>query len=601
MMRGVLWSLFLLAGLGVGRGAGAGLELPAEWLRAGPGAKEAGLIEEGAVRHGWPAMASALRAGALRAYERGNLAAAEAWAGAAGWAEIWATTEREEGERRRRVEEGEAAPGPPPATGAGTGSESLAERLPSPLRRELLADQRLTAEFLGLLDPLDDRAAALGILARLHARDAEAFGRLAGLVTALALVHDTPPPAMWPHWQVGEAALPRRLAAAEEVFELLAGRGGAGGALWNAERLGAAELRFAVDLALPAEERSWARERVRVPLSRLDETYSMIRYRMDRIEAGAYVWPGASYRLEDILREGGICVDQAYFASQAGKARGVPTLLFTGRGRDGRHAWFGYLGPRGEWHLDAGRHESQNYVAGVALDPQTWREISDHELAFLSEGFRRERNAREARIHARFAAWLAEAGRGEEAEKAARTALRLERRTLEAWEVLLAARSEPGAAREELAREAAGGLTAYPELQAKFLGLMFESMRARGEEEAANRAEREMVRRLAETRGDLGVRVLAGQLMRDFERRSFGEQVRDYRRILRLFGRETGAALWDEVARPFVVALAMKGRTEEAREALELARESLGGVYGSQIDEEMRDLAQRLSPTRGVR
>jgi hypothetical protein len=172
---------------------------------------------------------------------------------------------------------------------------------------------------------------------------------------------------------------------------------------------------------------------------------------------------------------------------------------------------------------------------------------------------------------------------------------------LEAWEVLLAARSEPGAAREELAREAAGGLTAYPELQAKFLGLMFESMRARGEEEAANRAEREMVRRLAETRGDLGVRVLAGQLMRDFERRSFGEQVRDYRRILRLFGRETGAALWDEVARPFVVALAMKGRTEEAREALELARESLGGVYGSQIDEEMRDLAQRLSPTRGVR
>lgn len=110
-MRGVLWSLFLLAGLGVGRGAGAGLELPAEWLRAGPGAKEAGLIEEGAVRHGWPAMASALRAGALRAYERGNLAAAEAWAGAAGWAEIWATTEREEGERRRRVEEGEAAPG----------------------------------------------------------------------------------------------------------------------------------------------------------------------------------------------------------------------------------------------------------------------------------------------------------------------------------------------------------------------------------------------------------------------------------------------------------------------------------------------------------
>ena len=37
-----------------------------------------------------------------------------------------------------------------------------------------------------------------------------------------------------------------------------------------------------------------------------------------------------------ILQEGGLCVDQAYFAAMVGKAKGVPTLLFRGAGLDGR-------------------------------------------------------------------------------------------------------------------------------------------------------------------------------------------------------------------------------------------------------------------------
>ncbi|MEO0055909.1 MAG: hypothetical protein RLZZ50_1856, partial [Verrucomicrobiota bacterium] len=486
---GIALGLWAAASLMSAKEAGTRAEppvIPVEWLRASPAEAQAAAIEKGAERHGWPAMAGALRSGALGAYDRGDLANAEAWAAAASWAEMWASTEADEARRWSEAREGAGEP-PHAASTPGAPESRLAARLSEAQRVLFLADAAWSAEVFALLDPLDRRGEVLSLLGRLQARDPAIFAEFKALALAVAVVHDEPPPGDWPHWQVTPQALPRRLAAAEEVFDHLAGFSRSGKALWRADRLDAAELRFAVDLALPAEERVWALERARRPLPRLAELYSMIKYRHDRIEAGAYVWTAPGYRLEDILRLGGICVDQAYFASQAGKAHGAPTLLFFGAGREGRHAWFGYLGAGRKWLMDAGRDESQNYVTGVAHDPQTWTEISDHELQFLGEGFRREQPAREARAHARFAAWLRADGRTREAEAAARAATRLERRTLAAWDELLALRPEPGEAREAVAREAAAGLTRYPDLQARYLGVAAESLRARGETAEADR------------------------------------------------------------------------------------------------------------------
>ena len=55
----------------------------------------------------------------------------------------------------------------------------------------------------------------------------------------------------------------------------------------------------------------------------------------DRVQAGTFDWVGADYKMQTILQAGGICVDQGYYAVSAGKARGVPTLLFRGAGLDG--------------------------------------------------------------------------------------------------------------------------------------------------------------------------------------------------------------------------------------------------------------------------
>lgn len=536
--------------------------IPADWLRTPPDARQARAITQGAERYGWPAMAAALRTSALDAHRRGGGRAAQAWRDAARWA-------------------GADAP--------------EFKAAPAAIAPEWLwADAELTEAYFALEQPEDDRAAAVRILDELRARDQTTFEQYGALALAIALVYDTAPPSEWPHWQVTEQVLPRRLPAPAEAFAYFVELDRSGKSLHRLANLQAAELRFLVDLAAPMEELRWAREYVRTPLSRLPETYARIAYRQDRIEGGIYVWPGPDYRLARIFEVGGICVDQAYFATQAGKARGVPTLLFSGAGRDGRHAWFGYLGAGSTWHMDAGRYEDQRYVVGQVIDPQTWREISDHDLAFLSEGFRNGKNAREAALHAGFARWYLEDGSHREAETAARAAVRLERRELEGWQVLLDLRPEAGPERERVAREAAAGLSSYPELQARYMGVVIESLGSRGETAEADRLGRELARRFADKRGDLSVAQISRQLAQAAETQPIEEQIKLYRSLLRRFGRGAGAAMWDEVVRPFVARLASAERHREASEALKLAREQLVGVGGSQLDTEMRQMAAAL-------
>jgi hypothetical protein len=287
-------------------------------------------------------------------------------------------------------------------------------------------------------------------------------------------------------------------------------------------------------------------------------------------------------------------VDQAYFATQAGKARGVPTLLFSGPGQDGRHAWFGYLGPGRRWQLDAGRYEAQKYVTGIAYDPQTWGEVSDHELVFMTEGFRRLAAYRTSRVHGWFGRWLLEGGQIKAAAAAARVAVGLERRNLEAWDVLLATEPAPGAAREALLREASGGLQAYPDLQAGYLREVAASLRARGEIAAAEQEERGFARRFQDKRSDLSLRQVAGQMGRARATLPVEGQLRLYRSLARQFGRGAGIGFYDEVARPLVAELARAGNFAEAREVAAIAAQTLDAGPGTQLGEELRQLDKEL-------
>ena len=82
----------------------------------------------------------------------------------------------------------------------------------------------------------------------------------------------------------------------------------------------------------------------------------------------------AATPLPNLVRFGGVCSDQAYFASTVAKAMGVPSAVITGTGPDVGHAWIGYLEVRGReaaWNLESGRYDAYKNVRGVAADPQT--------------------------------------------------------------------------------------------------------------------------------------------------------------------------------------------------------------------------------------
>lgn len=567
--------------------------ISASWLQKAPGMAEAGQIELGARRHGWPAMALALRRAATGLYTRGQIPLAESWYYAARWAEIFGESEAACLERWRDAMRREGLPmGRFAAEHAP--DEPLSARLSRDLQIALLADGTFSAAYFEIERQEDYRPEVLAILDRLRSPDPAVFQAYASLALALAVVYDVSPPPYWPHGQVAQTALPRRLPAPEDAWAFLISTDREGKSLHRMRQLDAAELRFLVDLAAPQEELRWAQANVKFALARLSDTYSSIDYKIVRAMDGVYQWPGADYSLQTIKKEGGICVDQAYFATQTGKARGVPTLLFSGTGQDVRHAWFGYLGVGRRWNLDAGRYEAQKFVTGVAYDPQTWGEISDHELMFMTEGFRRQADYRTSRVHGWFARWLLEDGSASKAAAAARAAAGLERRNLEAWEVLRATIPGPGAAREALLREAAGGLQAYPDLQAGFLRELAGSLRQRGEIALAEQEERGFARKFQAKRLDLSVRQVAEQMVRARETLPVEEQIRLYRNLVRRFGRGAGIGFFDEVARPLIADLVRQERFKEAREVSALAAQNLDAGPGTQLGDELRCLDNEL-------
>jgi len=83
----------------------------------------------------------------------------------------------------------------------------------------------------------------------------------------------------------------------------------------------------------------------------------------------------AGFTLMNIRQFGGICADQAYFASTIGKAIGVPTAYVSGQSGEVSHAWVGFLQRKGTrdagWNFDIGRYEAYQGIRGVISDPQT--------------------------------------------------------------------------------------------------------------------------------------------------------------------------------------------------------------------------------------
>jgi hypothetical protein len=94
------------------------------------------------------------------------------------------------------------------------------------------------------------------------------------------------------------------------------------------------------------------------------------------------------FNLPNILKYGGVCIDQAYFAATVGKSIGVPTAIDYGTSGEAAHAWVGFLqfnGRDGFWNFDSGRYQDYQSVRGSVRDPQTRGDIPDCYVTLLSE------------------------------------------------------------------------------------------------------------------------------------------------------------------------------------------------------------------------
>lgn len=546
-----------------------------------------------AQREGWAAQTGALRLAAIHAYEREQLAAAEGWFHVGQWAALF--SEPEERFQARWLEAMRTAKVAIPATmqrDAGRG-RLLGDPLTPEFKAWLVGHADFSAEFFALLSPLDYAPNVLRILNELYFYDPTRFAKYAHLALALAVVYDVPPPAGWPHGQVTPAALPRKFPPATAAFAWWTQQDQLGRTDHRLTALGAAELKFVVDTAAPLNELEWAQQIADYPLALLPRAYTMIRYRPDRIARNEMLWPGSTYRLADILGAGGICVDQAYFAAEFGKARGVPTLLFRGEGGSGRHAWFGFLDGKQNWQLDAGRFAEQRFVTGFAYDPQTWRELTEHDVKFLAERFREKTSYRQSRIHAEFAQGFFLAGDTTAATAAARRAINAEPRNQAGWDTLLAALQTAGKGAPELEavlREAQQAFERYPDLATFYANRLTASLRARGETAAAENEERRIAARNRGSRTDLNVRQARETLLRAVTSQPLAEQIRLYDSAVDTVGRAGGIAFFDQIVVGFAEHLMSLHENAEALHAIERAQRTLVVEPGSQLEQELARL-----------
>jgi hypothetical protein len=245
-------------------------------------------------------------------------------------------------------------------------------------------DPAISRLFVEKLDPADLKPLALENILKLSEAGAADLHEYAALGVAFSLVFDGPFPLDWPHRQVATAAVPIGDVDVVPRFQFYVQSNRDHKLELDPSRLSFENLKYLVDSEVKLSELDWAQKN-RVSYSQFPDAYFSIQYVTSRVSSlrAVYNWPHDSYALSEIRQEGGICIDQAYYAEILGKGMGIPTMRFSGYGMDGAHAWVGYLTSNGKWELDVGRYEQQDFPKGFAVDPQTWKMIDDATLENL--------------------------------------------------------------------------------------------------------------------------------------------------------------------------------------------------------------------------
>jgi len=251
-------------------------------------------------------------------------------------------------------------------------------------RRELLkylrANDRLARALAFCVRQDEERARGVyDLLERLRGTFGEQLGQYAYLAAAVCVVHDVP---LTRALNENEVTAPD----AEEIFRYFVEN--ERHMLFGVKDVPPELLMYVVDSTASVKEMQWALGRYKGD-AKVGRQFFAIGYDMAHVSKGTEKRvTRAGYNLPNILRCGGVCIDQAYFAAGVGKAIGVPTAIATGRDADVGHAWVGFFQAHkgaGVWNFDYGRYADYRVVRGNVLDPQTRRSIPDDHLSIQAE------------------------------------------------------------------------------------------------------------------------------------------------------------------------------------------------------------------------
>ncbi len=149
---------------------------------------------------------------------------------------------------------------------------------------------------------------------------------------------------------------------------------------------------YVVDNVVSEEEIEWALTRY-ASRGAIGASYFDVPY-----DRGAYYGTSTiqaeqrarEYTLPNLTVIGGICADQAYFASQVSRCLGVPAVVAVGRSGTGEaaHAWIGYFHIQGHgavWDFEEARYPEYRFFKGICIDPQTGEPITESDVSLLAE------------------------------------------------------------------------------------------------------------------------------------------------------------------------------------------------------------------------
>ena len=147
-------------------------------------------------------------------------------------------------------------------------------------------------------------------------------------------------------------------------------------------------LVFVVDTTATIPEMQWALSKY-AGNTEVGKLFFSIKYDYTYLKSGKdKQLTEKGFNLQNIAAYGGVCIDQAYFATTVGKAIGIPSTMDEGMSGEAGHAWAGFLqfgNNRAWWNFDNGRYQSYQGVQGSVMDPQTRQNLPDSYVSLLGE------------------------------------------------------------------------------------------------------------------------------------------------------------------------------------------------------------------------